>query len=160
MQTIPVIYSRSYHPGSYVIRLMDRNGGQVCPFSHVGIISECGQYVYEATYKSGVVRTPLWAFKDRATHWEIGRFPVLNRRMAYKRAESVLDADYDLWGVISLGIPFIGRDWQNPDKWWCSEYLAFCSGIFERRHVKTIGVAYCYALTRPYDQNDAIFICN
>lgn len=123
-------------------------GGQLCPFSHVGIISQCGNYVYESVMGKGVVKTPLWEFKKRASHWETGRFPTVNRRRAYERAESLLGAPYDMLGVISLGIPFIGRDWECPDSWWCSEYLAHCSGIFERRHVKTIGVAYCYALTR------------
>jgi hypothetical protein len=148
MQTIPVIFSRSALPFSLLIRLMDRQGGQVCPFSHVGIISQCGNYVYESRGKVGVVKTPLWEFKRKASHWELGRFPTVNRRAAYERAEALLGAGYDWLGVISLGIPFIGHDWQDPDKWWCSEYLAHCSGIFEHRHVKTIGVAFCYALTR------------
>ena len=52
MQTIPVIFSRSHLPLSYVIRLFDK-GAVICPFSHVGIISECGNYVYEAKGSKG-----------------------------------------------------------------------------------------------------------
>ena len=65
---------------------MDRQGGQICPFSHVGLISECGQKVFEARGGVGVVETPLWEFKHRATRWETGLFPTLNRRSAYRRA--------------------------------------------------------------------------
>lgn len=147
MQTIPVIFSRSHLPLSYVIRLLDK-GAFICPFSHVGIISECGQFVYEARGGVGVVKTPLWEFKLRATHWETGVFPTLNRRKAYHRARAMLGKEYDLWGAVAIGVPFITRDWGCPDSWFCSEYLAYCSGIFEHRHISNIGVNFCYALTR------------
>lgn len=148
MQTLPVIYSRNHHPLSYTIRLFDRQGGQTCPFSHVGIITEDGKNVLEAVGGRGVVETPLWDFIERSTAWERGVFPCLHRPTAYKRARDELGKPYDLWGAVSLGFPFIGRDWENPEAWWCSEYIAHASGIFERRHIRTIGVAFCYALTR------------
>jgi hypothetical protein len=147
MQTIPVIFSRSILPLSYVIRLLDK-GAFICPFSHVGIISECGSYVYEARGGDGVIKTPLWLFKDRASYWETGLFPTLNKQKAYERAESQLGKPYDLMGAIAIGVPFINRDWGCPDSWFCSEFLAYCSGIFEERHISNIGVNFCYALTR------------
>ena len=148
MQTLPVIYSRSHHPISYTIRVLDRQGGRMCPFSHVGIITEDGKSVIEAKGGVGVIVTPLSDFIAQSTAWERGVFPCLHRPTAYRRARDELGKPYDLLGVISLGIPFFGRDWEIPNAWWCSEHLAHSSGIFERRHVRTIGVAFCYALTR------------
>lgn len=146
MQTLPVIFSRSYLPFSYVIRFFDK-GAAICPFSHVGIVSECGLYVYEARGQ-GVIKTPLWEFKDKASYWETGYFPCLNKKAAYERAISQLGKPYDLKGAIAIAVPFINREWGNPDGWFCSEYLAYCSGIFEKNHINNIGVNFCYALTR------------
>lgn len=120
----------------------------MCPYSHCGIVSEDGTKVLEAKGGEGVVETPLQDFIDNATAYEFGRFPCLHRPTAYARARAELGKPYDLLGAVSLGVPFFGRDWENPEAWWCSEYLAHASGIFERRHVRTIGVAFCYALTR------------
>jgi hypothetical protein len=149
MQTIRVIYSRSRKPGSYLIRAFDK-GAYICPFSHVGIVSECGQYVYEALYPQGVVKAPLWEFKRRASHWEICRFPTRHRpRTVYRRAKSQLGKPYDLKGAIAIGIPFVGRDWGCQDSWFCSEFLAYCTGMFYHKHLSNIGVNYCYALSWP-----------
>jgi hypothetical protein len=147
MQTIPVIFSRNTKPFSYIIRLFDK-GAVICPFSHVGIISQCGNYVYEAKGGKGVIKTPIWEFKDNATYWETGYFPTLNRRKAYHRAEEQLGKPYDLMGAVAIGVPFIGREWGCPEAWFCSEYLSYCSGIFEEEHINNIGVNFCYALTR------------
>lgn len=148
MQTLPVIFSRSAQIGSYGIRLFDRQGGYVCPFSHVGIITEDGENVLEATLEKGVVETPITDFVDRASAVDSGYFPCLNRAAAYTRIRKELGKGYDITGVLSLGIPFFGRDWENPNAWWCSELLAHGSGIFDRQNIRTIGVAFCYALTR------------
>lgn len=147
MQTLPVIFSRRVHPGSFLIRLLDK-GYFICPFSHVGVISPCGNFVYEATFKDGVVRTPLWEFKRRASHWETGVFPCLNRRRSYSLLEQQLGKEYDKSAIFAMAMPLAGRDWENPDKWFCSELLAYASQIFEPRHIANIGVNYCYALTR------------
>ena len=147
MQTIPVIFSRNLLPFSFIIRLLDK-GAMICPFSHVGIISQCGEFVYEARGGDGVVKTPIWEFKARASYWETGLFPTLNRKKAYERAESILGKEYDFMGSVAIGVPFISRDWGNLDRWLCSEGLAYCSGIFEERHISNIGVNFCYALTR------------
>ena len=149
MQTIEVIYSRSYKPGSYVIRAFDK-GAAICPFSHVAIVSKCRQFVYESVYPIGVVKTPMWEFKQRASHWQLCRFPTRHRpRTVYRRAESQLGKPYDLKGAIAIGLPMIGRDWQCPDSWFCSEYLAYCTGMFHLDHISNIGVNYCHALSWP-----------
>lgn len=149
MQTIPVIYSRANSLGSYAIRVLDK-GAYICPFSHVGIISECGQFVYEAVHPIGVVKTPLWDFKQRASHWEECLFPTRHRKhTVYQRAKSQLGKLYDLKGAVAIGIPLLGRDWENPDSWFCSEFLAYCAGMFYHKHMSNIGVNYCYALSWP-----------
>lgn len=147
MHFLPVIFSRSHLPLSYVIRILDK-GAFICPYSHVGIISECENFVYEAKGGAGVIKTPLSKFKSRATKWERGYFPSVNRLAAYQRAESLLGADYDLMGAVAIAIPFISRNWARSDKWFCSEFLAHCSGMFDPEHMSNIGVNFTYALTR------------
>ncbi|MDX1538815.1 hypothetical protein [Arsukibacterium sp.] len=146
MQTIPVIYSRNNKPFSYAIRLLDK-GALICPFSHVAIVSKCGTFVYEARGGYGVIKTPIQEFKARATYWEEGFFPVICRAEAYRRAESQQGKEYDLMGAVVIGLPFIPHHWADPEKWFCSEYLAYCSQMFEAKHISFIGVNFCYALT-------------
>lgn len=148
MDYLPVLFSTTNKLTSHIIRVFDRQGGQMCPFSHVGIISECGAYVYEATYSAGVTRTPILEFEAKASDSERGQFPCLDKKAAYEKIRGELGKKYDLFGVLSLGIPFVGRDWEAPDKWWCSELLAHASGVFERENVRTIGVSFCHALTK------------
>lgn len=152
MQTLPVIFSRRVHPGSYFIRVFDK-GYSICPFSHVGIISECGNFVYEAIYGDGVVKTPLQEFKRRASYWETGIFPCLNRKRSYELVQQQLGKRYDVSAIFAMAVPLAGRDWENPDKWFCAELLAYVSQIFERRHIANIGVNYCYSLTRIREFN-------
>lgn len=148
MQTIPIIYSRSNLPLSLAIRTVDR-GPVKCPFSHVGKITPDGNNVIEALGGRGVVTTPLDEFKARSTAYQMGEFPVWDSpNAAYSRARQQLGKRYDFKAVIGLGLPFIGRKWDDPEKWFCSELLIYSSGMVEEHYANAIGVAYCYALTR------------
>lgn len=147
MEMIPVIYSRSRTVGSLVIRLVDK-GPVKCMFSHVGIISECGNYAYEAVAGDGVVRTPMWQFKRRSSSWQLGWFPTECLETAYSRVKAQVGKRYDYKAVAGLALSVIGRKWDSPDKWFCSELLSYASSMFEDSFVNAIGVAYCYTLTR------------
>lgn len=149
MEYLPVIYSRSRSLISLLIRLIDRQGGQSCNYSHVGVISKCGDYVYEAAGGVGTQKIPLREFRLRASKVEEGLFPCVNKEQAYQRLEEELGKPYDTFGVLSLAIPFIGRDWQKEDSWWCSELVAYSSALFEEENSRTIGVAFCWCLTKP-----------
>jgi len=148
MDSIRVIYSRNNNATSLGIRLFDRQGGQMCPYSHVGVISPCGKFVYESTAKEGVVKTPIADFYARYDKVYEGVMPCDSEKLAFARLEAQLGKSYDYFGVISLGIPFIGRNWQRTDKWWCSELVAHATGLFRKGHVRVIGVAFCFALTK------------
>lgn len=70
----------------------------------------------------------LWASlkKKKAKNWEMTRlreevtldqFLLLN-----KAAAGQLYKKYDLKGIVGLGI---GRNWEDPSDWWCSELVAY-----------------------------------
>ena len=54
----------------------------------------------------------------------LDQFLILN-----KAAAGQLYKKYDLMGIVGLGI---GRNWEDPSDWWCSELVAYllkCVGL-------------------------------
>lgn len=54
----------------------------------------------------------------------LDQFLILN-----KAAAGQLYKKYDLMGIVGLGI---GRNWEDPSDWWCSELVAYllkCIGL-------------------------------
>jgi len=145
MQFLPVIFSTSNKLSSHLIRLFDCGH---CDFSHVGIITKCGEFVIESTAKNGVSLTHIKDFKSRASKFKEGFFPCVDPSASYNLAYDQLGKKYDYAGALGLGLPFIGRKWDDAERWFCSELLAHCSQIFPKHHAKSIGVSACYILTR------------
>ena len=72
MTKVKIIFSRSKSAVGLLIRFFD-----ICPYSHVGIVS--GDWVYESLgsrfkgrigRRKGVVKTPLSVFKKRCSAWQ------------------------------------------------------------------------------------------
>ena len=146
MMFIPVIFSNSKTIGSYIIRAFDRG---LCEFSHVGIITEDGKHVIESTFLGGGVHlTKIEDFKANANKFKEGFFPVVDANAAYRLAYAELGKKYDLCGAIGLGVPFLGRNWGDTSKFFCSELLAHCSQLFPKNISHRVGVSACYVLTR------------
>lgn len=112
--TVRVIFSRRHHPGSVMLRT-----ALWSPWSHCGIID--GDYVIQAIAGEGVVRTPLWLFKDIASEWSIVEFEA-DADIAIAAAESQIGKPYDWTGCAGI---FFHRSWEDTDAWFCSELVVW-----------------------------------
>lgn len=128
-ERIPVIFGSNRKPGSLAIRLFCWSR-----FSHCGIID--GDYVIEAVRGKGVIKTPLAEFKTRYRKIDIAQMPCDSAAKALHRARAQLGKPYDRLAIIGI---VLRTGWQHPDKWFCSELLAYCSGgVFRTNRVSRV----------------------
>lgn len=116
MASLRVIYTRTRSLSTVLIRA----GAWWGPWSHCGLVD--GDDVIESlALKGGVVITPLAEVIKRSSVASVVDIdcPVPQRGLEWAR--STVGAPYDWTGV--LGIPFRGRNWQEPDAWYCSEHV-------------------------------------
>lgn len=139
IEYIPVLLARGGTLGSAAIRLFTHSR-----WSHVGILTECGDYVIEALAFKGVVITPVSEFTGRYTTVYKGYAPVLDKEVAYDKAYSLVGLDYD-WIAI-LARPF-RRRWDNPDKWICSEVYAEISGMVRHDRISSFDPEDVFKIT-------------
>lgn len=114
-KTVKLIFMRSNMIGSKFIRFMTWSD-----FSHVGMIMPDGM-VIEARYPEGVVMRPMSEALKHASEHEIISIPVKNVRATLDFMRCQLGKKYDTSGLFSF---VTKRDWQSPDKWFCSELVA------------------------------------
>jgi uncharacterized protein YycO len=121
MGKVTLAFSRDHTISTALIRLQTWSA-----WSHVGIVipSEYGSdWVIEARLKSGVRRITLFQFMRDASEYALKDVEVPDPSAAYKFAYDQIGKPYDIWGVIGLGI---NREWDEDDKWWCSELTEAC----------------------------------
>ena len=118
-----IILGRSKSLGSLAIRLFTWSR-----WSHCGIVFD--NVVYESSADlGGVVVGSLDYFKKRYPKHLIIEIPSAPGQE--QRAISQLSKKYD-WGGI---FKFVFRgNWSESDKWTCSEYAAYVSGIFNPKY--------------------------
>lgn len=114
---ITAIFTRSRTPVSWLIRATTRWG----PWSHVGVVN--GDEVIEALAFKGVVVTPLSKVVERSSEVKLVDFYCPEPMVGMMWAQSSVGTKYD-WGG-ALGIPFRQRNWQQTDRWYCSEHLEY-----------------------------------
>jgi hypothetical protein len=139
MEKVPVIFGRNWLPFSVLIRVVT-----ISRWSHCGLISDCGLYVYESTFIGGVQRVPIADFKKRYGKTAMGSMYCVSRKKAYEIAQSKLGHRYDLLAV--FGILF-KTGWGRDNQWLCSEYLAECTQLFRSDKTASISPEGCYRLT-------------
>lgn len=139
MERIKVIYGRNYLPFSILIRLFTWSR-----WSHCGVISPCGKYVFEAAAFRGVVKTPLNSFSERYRSLYIGE--MLATSGWFERVQAELGKGYD-W-IAPLGIVFRMGNWNSKDKWFCSELVAHVSGLFRCDRGSRVTPEICYKVTK------------
>lgn len=88
-------------------------------WNHVAL--EINGTIYEADMIYGVRKLPLAPFKRMWTETRAVEVDVPNMLALYEFMEAQLGKKYDFTAILAL--PF-RRDWQDPEKWYCSEYLA------------------------------------
>jgi uncharacterized protein YycO len=139
MNKIKVIYGANWLPFSVLIRVVTFSR-----WSHCGLISECGQYVYESTFLKGVQRTPLADFKQRYKKTATGQMFCVSTAEAYRIAESKIGDKYDF--LACFGILF-KTGWGDASAWLCSEYVAHCSQLFSVKKQSSVTPEDCFRLT-------------
>lgn len=137
MQYVNLIYSKSNHPISIIIRLVTWSR-----WSHVGIID--GDHVIEAKGGKGVIRTPIDEFKAAGTDWEIAKAPVLNTESALEEARSYLGAKYDWWAIFGI---WLRTGWDRTEHWVCSELYAQVSKIIRHDRISRFTPEDCWKIS-------------
>lgn len=90
-------------------------------FSHVGMIDETGEYVYEAEAFMGVVKTPINEFVERYNGRVVREdYNCDNPKNAFAFMESQLGKSYDYSAI--FGILF-KTDIDKENAWFCSELV-------------------------------------
>lgn len=109
---------------------------------HCGvIIEEDGiKYVIHAKTKVGVIKEPLHKVMNDYPDHEI-RVMSGNANKAVK----LLGLPYDMGGAI--GHYF--SKWNDPDKWFCSELVAYCADEVNPDFIGRFTPQRCYAISRP-----------
>lgn len=98
---------------SHIIRTLSAS-----KWSHVAI--QIDTVVYEATIRNGVVRTSLCDFRKRYPVSDT--FHVFGKKeIAKKWLDKQVGAPYDFGGLVTF---HVNRNWEKPDKWFCSELVA------------------------------------
>ena len=105
-----LLFATNNLPFSIVIR-----GVTSCEWSHCGVAF--GDTVYESRF-GGVRATPLSEFKKRGKYLAVD-VPLPDEAKAEEFAIAQIGKGYDYLGILGF---WFNRDFQKPDKWYCSEY--------------------------------------
>lgn len=108
-----VIFTSSRLPLALMIR-----GMTGCKYHHCGIID--GNRVIEASIFHGVRAVSLETFKHRGEYVVVD-IPLKDENAAREFLINQEGKGYDWTGALSY--PF-RKNWQNKDKWYCSELVA------------------------------------
>lgn len=137
--TVPVIFAKSKLPFGYVIRAATWSR-----WSHCGLVA--GNYVYEARFWYGVVKTPIEEFKARYSDWEIAEVPCRDIDETYTFVKNQLGKPYDNLGALGIGLR---TPWNDPNAWSCSELLAGAGvGRFRKRRIKRISPEHLWMVSQ------------
>ena len=93
-------------------------------YSHVDMIVG-GDHIIGASVLHGVEEVSLAYRKSVSHRWVIGEVPTIAAEdddNIYRALKSQVGKPYDWFGI--LGFLF-HRDWQNEDRWFCSELIAW-----------------------------------
>ena len=126
MPALTVIYSRSHHPGSYLIRAASWFG----PWSHAAIITREGT-VIEARGWTGVREVPLAEFMGRAAKTTVVQIECPNPAAAIAFAREQVGKRYDFGSILGF---VVRRNWADRQCWQCTELVeaALLAGGRER----------------------------
>lgn len=109
---IQLLFSKRKHPGSWLIRAVSWS-----EWSHVEIVLPDGRLL-GASAPHGVCASTLDERMDISSGVATMEFPG-DFEAGMRWAEGQMGKPYDYIGVLGLGLH---RDWEEDDKWWCSEF--------------------------------------
>jgi uncharacterized protein YycO len=115
MNYVSLLFSAANNPLSVMIRTLTWS-----TYSHVALVD--GDTVIEATTAHGVRRAALSdALRSAATR-ALVQIPCADPQAVLAAATSQLGKPYDYSAILGIGLH---RDWQEDDKWFCSELVAW-----------------------------------
>lgn len=118
MDKTRLIFSRSHGVFSPLVRAVTWSD-----WSHCGILTKDNTVVESAFKLGGVVETPYALFTERVDSYTIVEMDCRDAQAIIDAARSQIGKPYDWTGL--FGILFHNRNWQEEDKWWCSELIAW-----------------------------------
>lgn len=133
-----VIFCTNNLPFSVLIKLVTWS-----QWHHCGVIvkEQSIDYVIHAKASEGVIKEPLSKFKLDYPNHEIR---IMNGDST--DANDLLGHKYDFGGAI--GHYFSA--WNDPDKWFCSELVAYCLDYVNLDFVGRFTPQRCYAMSLSY----------
>lgn len=112
MNRVQVLFTKHENIGSWAIRALTMS-----PWSHVAV--PYGDYLVEAVAFGGVRTAKIQDTIRKADAYAFGEIATpLTQSQVFHACASQVGKGYDFGAVI--GMPFM-RDWQEDDKWFCSE---------------------------------------
>ena len=112
MNRVQVLFTKHENISSWVIR-----AATMSPWSHVAVPH--GDYLVESVAFHGVRAAKIQDTLRLADSYVFAEIKTpLTQAQVFSACLSQVGKDYDYGAV--LGMPF-GRDWQEDDKWFCSE---------------------------------------
>lgn len=118
-QSVRVVFTRSWLPGSWLIRALTWSR-----WSHCALI--VGDEVIEAAMGAGVRRRPLAGLIAASSAHSIVDLPVQDAAALIRAARSQIGKPYDWPAVAGL---ILRRNWQETDAWFCSELIAWAAAV-------------------------------
>lgn len=130
-----ILFSRSRLPGSYLIRWLTFS-----QWSHVALLMDNGD-VIEATWpkvRKSNIKEFVRAHPDFVIRYLDGD---------EDRVLSQIGKDYDISGLFMFLNPW--RDWTTDDKWFCSELIAYATGLFTENSRVSPQMLYLVSKSTP-----------
>ena len=115
MDQVQLLFSRTNSIESYAVRMMSWSR-----WSHVALVH--GDAIVEAVPGVGVRRTSFVEAIRDVSDARIVSLPGIDEERIFELMCSQIGKPYD-WGAV-FGIA-LHRDWQNDEKWFCSELIAW-----------------------------------
>jgi hypothetical protein len=145
-QSVQVVFTRSWLPGSLLIRAVTWSR-----WSHCALVD--GEEVIEAAMFGGVRRRPLAELLAANSAHRIEHLPVQDAAATIAAARSQLGKGYDWLGALGLALR---GNWQNRQAWFCSELIAWAadhagSPWFRRNRIRRVTPEHLWMLA-PFER--------
>lgn len=115
MGTVRLVFTRSHHPGSVLLRAFLWS-----QWSHCAIVD--GGQIIEAAANGGVRVRPLIELTRASSRHVFVAMPCVDPGAVIAAARTQVGKPYDWLGVAGIGLR---RRWQDADRWFCSELIAW-----------------------------------
>lgn len=122
MDILTIGFSRNHLIGSYVIRKLTHS-----EFSHCAILTDSNKAtskstIIDATFKHGVAERPYSDFILQNSNFEFISIEIPCLKTFLEEARKEIGKRYDLSALAGF---IENRNWQEDDKWFCSELIAY-----------------------------------